>query len=404
MKKSEIQSKTKERLRALNIIGIDNDLLRKAKEEIDNDEDTRVSLKSIPSKDIPHEDTPEKGDVRIMSNFCKVDCDVLDKALPQMDVYEQAIYVRLFRLSYGYDRNWCTVGYNALAEACGIKRTGIVNAVKRLLEKGWLKVIEFDHAIGTTYRVYLPLELGIDSKTTVKAKGVSPESIPLKNISSGSILLENTDGVSSESIPQKNTRTDKPLPAEENTDGVSLKSIPLENTTIDRSFKIDLSLAETVDLFYNGIGQTTLTKKKREKAEKNIEELLEDGFSQQDIIFAINWTIKNAKEKPYDFALIKDTIGQAIATKKEMKAEEQKNAEIEQKRAKQMEDEKKLKEERKRMESYKESLSPEQRAELRERALDEIKNMGNVRQELIGQPLIEAKENEILRKDLGTDK
>ena len=138
----------------------------------------------------------------------------------------------------------------------------------------------------------------------------------------------------------------------------------------------------------------------KERAERNIKELTEDGFSQEDIVFAINWTIKNAKEKPYDFALIKDTIGQAMATKKEVEAEEQKSLEKEQNRIIRLEEEKKLVEERERIVNYKESLSPEQRSELRERALDEIKKSGTIRQELIGQPLIEAKENEILKLEL----
>ena len=93
-----------------------------------------------------------------------------------------------------------------------------------------------------------------------------------------------------------------------------------------------------------------------------------------------------------------------MATKKEIEAEEQKSLEREQNRAKQIEEEKKIAEERERITTYKESLSPEQRSELRERALDEIKKSGTIRQELIGQPLIEAKENEILRlrlKELG---
>ena len=407
MKKSEIHSKAKERLRALNIIGIDNNLLQKAKAEMESTDASVSSGNILPEgvslKSIPQEDIPEKSNVRIVSNFCKIDCDILDRVLPTMDVYEQAIYIRLFRLSYGYDRNWCTVGYSTLAESCSIKKTGVVNAIKRLLDKGWIKAINFDHAQGTTYRIYLPIEIGMDSKTTIKVDSVSSKSIPLKTIPSGSIPLKTTEGVSSESIPSENIQSDKGLLTKENTKGVSSGSIPSENTTIERSLKIDLSLTNTVDLFYKGIGQKDIAKRKREKAEKDIEELIEDGFSQEDIIFAINWTIKNAKEKPYDFALIKDTIGQAMAAKKEIELEEQKITERDQKRAKQIEEEKKLEEERKKIESYKESLSPEQRSELREKVLNEIKKSGTIKRELIGQPLIDAKENEILRKELSFD-
>ena len=56
--------------------------------------------------------------------------------------------------------------------------------------------------------------------------------------------------------------------------------------------------------------------------------------------------------------------------------------------------------EREKINAYKESLSPEQRSELREKALDEIKKLENIREELISEVLIEAKENEILRNKL----
>jgi hypothetical protein len=73
------------------------------------------------------------------------------------------------------------------------------------------------------------------------------------------------------------------------------------------------------------------------------------------------------------------------------------------KKAKQMEEDKKADEEREKINAYKESPSSEQRSELRETALDEIKKSGNIRAELIGKPLIEAKENELIRIQLGMD-
>jgi len=56
--------------------------------------------------------------------------------------------------------------------------------------------------------------------------------------------------------------------------------------------------------------------KKRERAEKCFEELIQDGFSCEDIQFAVEWTLKNMKEKPYNFSIIKDTISQAMVTPK----------------------------------------------------------------------------------------
>ena len=118
MKRAEIQSRVKEGLKALNIIGIDQATLQKAKAEIEEPQEGGVLPEGIPLKDIPSqgislEDIPQKSNIRIVSNFIKVDADVYDKALPTMDPYEQAVYRKLYRDSNGGNpgRNWCTIGY-----------------------------------------------------------------------------------------------------------------------------------------------------------------------------------------------------------------------------------------------------------------------------------------------------
>jgi hypothetical protein len=57
--------------------------------------------------------------------------------------------------------------------------------------------------------------------------------------------------------------------------------------------------------------------------------------------------------------------------------------------------------ERLEIEAYKEALSFEKRAKLRERALAELRNTEGVKEQFIGEPLITGKENEILRSKMG---
>ena len=57
--------------------------------------------------------------------------------------------------------------------------------------------------------------------------------------------------------------------------------------------------------------------------------------------------------------------------------------------------------ERLEIEAYKETLSFEKRAKLRERALAELRNTEGVKEQFIGEPLIMGKENEILRSKMG---
>jgi len=48
--------------------------------------------------------------------------------------------------------------------------------------------------------------------------------------------------------------------------------------------------------------------------------------------------------------------------------------------------------------AFKEGLSSEERAELRKRALEKIKNMPGIKEEFVGEPLIESVENELIRE------
>jgi len=391
MKRAEIQNEARKRLRALNIIGIDQDTLKKAKAEISEES---IPSESIPPKGIPLGGIPNKADVNIASNFCKVDIDVLDKALPTMDVYEQSVYVRLYRYSYGYGRNWCAIGYGALAKTCGITRNGVIKAIGRLQEKGWVLSIGFDRIIGTTYRVFLPQENGLDSKTRIEQKGVPLDGIPLKGIPP-----EGTQGIPLSGIPPGGISGDKAPPNKALSGSVPLKGIPSEGTLIEER-SIDLSLRDIVTGFYKRIGQNRIAREKRERAEKVIKELQADGFNLEDIQFAVEWTPENAKEELYDFSIIKHTIGQAMAAKEEAEAKKAKRAEAERIASLEQEERDRQEQERAEIEAHKETLDTEARTALREKALKEIRSTDGIKEEFINDMLIAVKENEILMTDM----
>ena len=52
-----------------------------------------------------------------------------------------------------------------------------------------------------------------------------------------------------------------------------------------------------------------------------------EGFKPEDIEFAAEWTLKNAKEKPYDFSIICHTIGEAMAAKEKAEGENRRKIE-----------------------------------------------------------------------------
>jgi len=129
--------------------------------------------------------------------------------------------------------------------------------------------------------------------------------------------------------------------------------------------------------------------------------LLEDGFSPDNIQFAIKWILANAKAELYDFSIIKHTIGQAMAAKKKTEAEEAKRIEAERIAAQEQAEEESRERKVAEIEAHKKSLGAEERAKLRERAEAEIRNSGQFKEEFITDYLIEVKENELIREQIG---
>jgi hypothetical protein len=68
--------------------------------------------------------------------YTAVPNDVLDKLLPTLDVYEQILLLRLFRLSRGFHSETCCIGYQRLAESCNISKKQVQRSVERLENLG----------------------------------------------------------------------------------------------------------------------------------------------------------------------------------------------------------------------------------------------------------------------------
>lgn len=94
--------------------------------------------------------------------------DRLIKAL-KLDAYEQAVLYRLVRLSHGWKRVTCTVGYVTLQKETNISRNKVRSTLESLKAKGLIEE-QGTTSAGTTYRV-LP-SLG------VPRQGIPREGIP----------------------------------------------------------------------------------------------------------------------------------------------------------------------------------------------------------------------------------
>ena len=127
---------------------------------------------------------------------------------------------------------------------------------------------------------------------------------------------------------------------------------------------------------------------------------MKDGFSPDDIQFAVKWTLANTKNELYDFSIIKHTIGQAMAAKAEIEARKSKRMEVE--RAGELDRIEKEKEQanRERAEKLKAEMDLPDRAALRERAKETLRATDGIKENFISDALIKAQENKILRGEV----
>jgi hypothetical protein len=69
-----------------------------------------------------------------------------------------------------------------------------------------------------------------------------------------------------------------------------------------------------VELFYIKIGQNKISEKKKQTGEDICFGLLNEGFSPEDITYAIDW-IKDNVSEVYSFGIVPQIIGQALSCK-----------------------------------------------------------------------------------------
>jgi hypothetical protein len=242
----------------------------------------------ILDSDIPGRviDTP----VTVRSNFTKVDNDVYDLLAKHQNPSEQAVYRILYRLSWGFHRRLCRIGLARLSQMTGISRSSLCTQVKNLVRKGHIADLGCVTNSGRIYRIYLPQEIGFPSKTEIG----NPKDDT------------NNPGISDSGIPETGSVRNKHTCISET--GISDSDTIKEN---NRFYKESNTL---VELFYIKIGQNKISEKKKQTGEDICFGLLNEGFSPEDITYAIDW-IKDNVSEVYSFGIVPQIIGQALSCK-----------------------------------------------------------------------------------------
>jgi Helix-turn-helix domain len=244
--------------------------------------------------------------------------EVADELLPTLPPAAQVLYSRLFRLSYGFNRNYCTVSQPLLMERTGLSRNTIRTALQTLLDDRWIQIIGAGNRVSTTYRVILPREkhggeqsrgAKIDAHNLrVKNRGAEFEgqNMDVKNRGAEFDFAEgqkpdrpNLSGgrensrttYNSNDLRERGSKFDaQDLPALL----LTYRSSTLSERQIEDPHTSDnsmlLSARELTDKFYSLLGQR-ISKSKRKKSLDECLSLLQEGFTVEEIDYTITWLI-----------------------------------------------------------------------------------------------------------------
>ncbi len=417
-------------------------------------EGQKLTLKTRPSKIDPQKLTPRKRDEELAevptepvapvqapllepsppdlglkdhldkSLFFSFYNEVVDELLPTLDPAEQVLYTRLFRLSYGFNRNYCTVSQPLLMERTGLSRNTVRMGLQSLVQKGWIRVVEAGNRVSTTYRVILPREVEIErSRGSIS----DPQNLTLKNRPSeieGQNLTLKIGGSESEGPEGQNSALQnlsgrgpkaknpnveeylqtRPPKSEAQNLTPLLKAFTNKSLTlIEREsdpqnltlWSLVLSARELVEKFYSLLAQRP-SKVKREKSIEECLALFKEGFSIEEVDYAITWVV-NRHPTTGSFSRVAHFIDQALKEReieqRALEIERRRQAEEERRRAEQRQ----IAEEQRKLAEARASLSAEELEALRHEAL-KILREEKANLEFGQEALIRLKVEELIRE------
>jgi hypothetical protein len=299
--------------------------------------------------------------VIIEANYYKVPNDISDVLTSLQTPTEQAIYHRLYRLSYGYNQNVCRVGMHALAKATNIasKKT-IATAIVGLIKKGHIAIVQEagSDIRGTWYRIFLPEEIEEIRKIT-PVKNSAVKITPVKN----SAVDFSNDHIKNSAV--------KITPVEQTIENKSTEITTTKNSAVDfasitTNVLQTLSLPKIIDHFYELLHQHP-SQRKRERGITEGTKLLQEGFTLADLDYAISWVVRKYPDtKAFDRIsyFIDQALKEREAEKRTLEVQQQQMLADKQKQVEQQQTE----DEQKRLEDIKNILEPPILAALSEEA------------------------------------
>jgi hypothetical protein len=323
--------------------------------------------------------------------------EVADELLPTLPPAAQVLYSRLFRLSYGFNRHYCTVSQPLLMERTGLSRNTIRTALQTLLDDRWIQIIGAGNRVSTTYRVILPREkhLGEQSKSAEidtqnlrcrnRHSEFEGQNMDVNNRGAEFDFAEgqkrdrqNLSGSQEKVYTTSNSNDLRERPSKFDAQDLPVLLLTHRSSTLSEKQIEDphtsdnsmlLSARELIDKFYSLLGQR-VSKSKRKKSLDECLSLLQEGFTVEEIDYTISWLIAHHPTTG-SFSRLPHFIDQALKARDlqhrppQYYAPGTRESKDDQRRQQQERDEAQQQE---RIEAAKASLSPSALAALREEA------------------------------------
>ena len=223
---------------------------------------------------------------------------VFDTLAPTQTALEQAVYLHLFRLAYGEGRNFCRVGKREISGRTGLSDRRLNVVLEGLVRKGHIKPLHRDTG-GTLYRVFLPSELLRLEPEPGLSRGDKIEetkpAAPAKPVAERAGAAPQT-----EPAPAAPRR---PPAAKAKAAKKAARPKPLESPLNEERFA-DVAgkpvrgpgLSEMADRFF-AARKVAADQTERQLALTVLTELLEDGFSRDEVMTAVEWLIVNLPDE-----------------------------------------------------------------------------------------------------------
>ncbi|MCE5249893.1 helix-turn-helix domain-containing protein [bacterium] len=298
---------------------------------------TPVFVSKITERVFSRKQSDLSDTINIHSNFCKLDNDVSDHLFARLSPSAQSVYLRLYRQSFGWNRNWAAESLPKLKVSCNLSLQTVRKAIKELETTGCIKKEFSDYHKATVYRIFLPSEIGMSDNApqytdsqNKRVRGFAPANSSnhvsqyqgKQGLPAG---VQNTDSDSFSPLDLKNLDGHDMNSGGQNSfiqsvyySGTNIYTLLGNGGALPKNISkyiTDTSLAHAVDIideFYESIGFSIVSRAAYRKSIFDFFDMIRSGFSPDDIRYAVRWTFKNSRSRPESFSLVKYTIHDAM--------------------------------------------------------------------------------------------